>query len=79
MTYDEFNAKLEANNMSLKDFGELCGQAYSTVTKYKYLKSIPGWVDSWFEMYEKTNEAETIKSKIIAFAEDLKQNDKADN
>lgn len=72
MLFDNFKAKLDANNMSLKDFSEHTGLSYSAVTKWKYLKEVPTWTKSWFEMYEKVQKIDEYKRKIIDFAEELK-------
>lgn len=72
MLFEEFKNKLEANEMNLKTFGELSGLSYSTVTKWKYLKEVPPWVKSWFEMYEKVKKLNNLKSQLIEFSETIK-------
>ena len=53
MNYDEFENKLKAINLSKKEFSEMVKMSYTGVTNWKQTNSIPGWVDSWLENYEK--------------------------
>lgn len=73
MVFDEFKEILDRNSLSLKHFSELTGLSYSAVTKWKYLDEMPAWVQSWFEMYEKVQKLDDFKTKLINFAEEIKQ------
>lgn len=53
MNYDEFENKLKSVSLSKKDFSEMVKMSYTGVTNWKQTNSIPGWVDSWLENYEK--------------------------
>ncbi len=70
MNYEEFKTKLDEHSLSLKDFAELTNISYSGVNKWKY-SEIPGWVDSWFKLYDENKKISFIKNDILEFAKRL--------
>lgn len=58
MTTDEFNTSLKSLALSRKEFAEITGVAYSTISQWSDDKNhIPSWVESWLDNYKKAKAA----------------------
>ncbi len=71
MTTDEFNTILKSLALSRKDFAEITGVSYSTISQWRDDKNpIPSWVSSWLDNYKKAK----ALTDIIETVERVKDN-----
>ena len=78
MTIDEFQNKLKNNNLNLKTFCEIAKTGYSGANKWKY-SSVPDWVESWFELYEKNKALQDFELAAQKLCATLKTKDSPDH
>jgi len=64
LKYEQFKTFLERNDLSLKEFSELTNLSYSGCNKWKY-SELPGWVESWCNLYEENSSLNNIKTHIL--------------
>lgn len=65
MTKEEFDNKLKNIFITRKDFSDLTGVKYTTVTKWNDNdRPVPSWVDSWLNNYIDKKKFDNIKSII---------------
>ena len=65
MTIEKFNKMLEAAELRKKDFAELTGLSYGSVTNWgQEKKPVPKWVESWLKMYIENKHTKQIVSAI---------------
>ncbi len=66
MTREEFNKKLENAVISKSEFCERAGLYYPTVNGWgSNNKSVPIWVESWLDNYQKAKLYEKLKEKVF--------------
>lgn len=66
MTNAELTKKLKELGISRKEFAEIVGLRYTTVLQWAAKdKTIPLWVNSWLELYEKAKRYDELSSQII--------------
>ena len=63
MDYEKFEELLKKTNLSKKEFSELVGMNYVSITNWNKSK-IPPWVESWLENYISKKKYEHIKNII---------------
>ena len=67
MTTEEFNSALKSLEISRKDFCEITGLAYSSVSNWHDdNRPVPSWVDSWIKNYKKAKTLDVIVDAIEA-------------
>lgn len=60
MLKKDFDKKLDDLKLSRKDFADLTGLAYSSVSNWHdEKKPVPSWVGSWLENYQKARDLDT--------------------
>ena len=65
MTIEKFNKMLETAELRKKDFAELTGLSYGSVTNWgQEKKPVPKWVESWLKMYIENKHVKQIVSAI---------------
>ncbi len=69
MLKEDFDKHLKAINFSRKEFANLTGIKYTTVTKWNNTdRPVPPWVESWLQNYIKAKDidkvAQTMKPYI---------------
>lgn len=61
MTKKEFDLRLEQLGLSRKDFAELSGIAYKSMSSnWKEDKEVPSWVEPFLNLYEKALKLDLI-------------------
>ena len=71
LTHPEFKDKLQALNLSLKNFAELIDTPYSTVAKYGKSNPVPTFVKPFLDLYDKNLKIELVKEEILSLAKKL--------
>ena len=72
MTKIEFDDILNTIDKSRKDFAELTGVQYTTVTKWNDTdRPIPPWVQSWLENYIKAKDMDTMVAVVKPYIKDM--------
>ena len=67
MTTKEFNDNLKSLGISRREFAEMTGLHYGTVSNWHdENKPIPSWVDSWIKNYKKAKTLDVIVDAIEA-------------
>ena len=64
MTNTDFENKLKALKLTKRDFSELCGLGYTTITNWRGFGKTPEWVESYLEFYDKARKYDEIKAKL---------------
>lgn len=67
MNNDTFEKKLEDSNINKTIFSELTSLPYQTLMNWKRNDSVPVWVESWLENYNKAKVADDIMKAIEPF------------
>lgn len=66
MTKKIFIARLKKNHLSLDDFAKLTNIPSGTVYNWnRENKTVPNWVESWLDNYEKAKLYELFKEKFF--------------
>lgn len=66
MTKKVFIARLKKNHLSLDDFAKLTNIPSGTVYNWnRENKTVPNWVESWLDNYEKAKLYELFKEKFF--------------
>lgn len=73
MDYIEFKNTLKKHNLEIDSWAKEVGLTYSGVTNWRNATEVPGWVDSWFKLYEEKRAIENFKKIVIDMAEKFKE------
>ncbi len=57
----DFENKLNALNLTKRDFSRLCGLGYTSVAGWKQKDKTPEWVESYLEFYEKAKKYDDLQ------------------
>ena len=60
----DFENKPKELRLSKRDFSELCGLGYTTITNWRGFGKTPEWVESYLEFYDKARKYDEIKAKL---------------
>ena len=60
----DFENKLKELGLNKRDFSELCGLGYTTITNWRGFGKTPEWVESYLEFYDKARKYDEIKAKL---------------
>ena len=60
----EFENKLKELGLSKRDFSELCGLGYTTITNWRCFGKTPEWVRLWLENYELAQKYKAIIANL---------------
>ena len=65
MTNNDFEIKLKKIGLTKKEFSKLVEMSYGGVVNWgREQQSVPNWVDSWLDLYEKSQKFESLKRSI---------------
>lgn len=64
MNNQEFESLLGIANLSKKDFSQLVGMTYNSVTNWNKSDKIPQWVKSWLNLYIENKSCKELKEKL---------------
>lgn len=67
MNYDEFDLLLKKIDLNKKEFAQMVGMSYTSVTNWKQVEELPAWVDSWLKNYAKSKKFDTAKDLLNSF------------
>lgn len=60
----DFESRLKELGLNKRDFSELCGLGYTTITNWRGFGKTPEWVESYLELYDKARKYDEIKAKL---------------
>lgn len=60
----DFESRLKELGLNKRDFSELCGLGYTTITNWRGFGKTPEWVESYLEFYDKARKYDEIKAKL---------------
>lgn len=64
MLNTDFENKLKVLGLSKRDFSELCGLGYTTITNWRGFGKTPEWVESYLEFYELAQKYKAIVANL---------------
>lgn len=64
MLNTDFENKLKELKLNKRDFSELCGLGYTTITNWRGFGKTPEWVRSWLENYELAQKYKAIIANL---------------